>query len=440
MNTTIPYVGDLTVAQKDALRQQLARGERDRPLVFKGRRNIIEQVESQLEKLQTSSETVHSSTQVIQGAPGSGKTSLLNQLEERFSQESIVIKLYGGDLTDNDRFLSRVLRSAKSGIDMLSVERGRNHTAEVNLGVGKGSRTSARTQASPLATKDVRTVWELIEKSLGRSRRKVVLLCVDEAQSIQSGDMSNKPTNLILLDLHTSQTDNLRILPIFAGLNDTETILGNEGLSRLDHNFVFHLSSLSLQEAKAVVKGVLEHKSLGLTNLFTQESAEFIATALATASQWPRHLHYYIQGVLQELQYDQECESTQHSIDLNKALEYGHQSSVRYYDSRARLVGTEFVESTSNLLLDPEKRLTKANVHTNARKLFDMSNEQFDRLYQKAIHDGLIEETGSGGRSEFRIPIPSLETFLRCECDLEKTKEILRNDHAHALQAALTTG
>lgn len=437
MKTTITYLGELTAVQKDALKNQLSRGERDRPLVFKGRENVLVHIETQLQKLQTSPEAIDSNTQVIHGAPGVGKTSLLTELKKKYGSAYsgiVVIGITGKDLASKNEFVGSVLGSLEEGVNGLNVKITTKKSGGFTAYFVKGDVVKEKEYASPIESMNLRTIWASLYELLDDDR--VLLLCVDEAQTIETE--VGKKNNPILMDLHTRQTNKLRVLPIFAGLNDTESILENEGLSRLDGKNTFHLSSLSLDEAKGVVKGVFNHDSLGLTNLFSQEDINLIAVSLATASQWPRHLHYYIEGVLQEIQSDQQREIPNHFVDLTKALEYGHQERVNYYDNRARSMEPEFVEAISKLLQNPSQRLSKKNLHNIARDHFDMSDEQYNSSYQKAIHNGIIEEIGSGSQCSLQMPTPSLRTFLLCDCDPERTLEVLRQDHQNTFQRQLT--
>lgn len=436
MQSIITYSGNLIAEQKDALKTQLSRGERNRPLVFGGRQNILGHIKAQLQALQSSPESIDSITQIVHGAPGAGKSSLLNKLAEQFGQEAVFIHVNGDDLSNRDQFLSQLLLAAQSNVDRLNVTRTNKNLGEVNFGLTKGTHERGTTTASHIETRAVRTVWDLLEEALNGQSDAVIVMCVDEAQTIRS-ESSDRTINSILLQLHTCRTNNLRILPIFAGLNDTEDALEACGVSRSDELSTFHLSSLSVEEARAVVIGVMTLERFGLASLFTREQIDLIATTIATASQWPRHLHYYILGVLIAVSEDQERATPHFTIDLGRAVEYGHDARVRYYERQARKVDSEFVESISKLLSMRSMPCTKQNLRDLAHTEFGISNGSFRTAYQNAIHIGLIEEDGAGSQSRFDIPIPSLQTFLVCDCNIVRTKQKLREEHRISLKQEL---
>lgn len=426
MKSLIQYKGRLTTNQLDAISTQLELHERDTPLVFKGRTRILARIKRLVRELkQPTFNTNRSLAHVIQGAPGAGKTSLLSELERQCTDEKLdirTIRISGKDLKSTNSFIGAMLTGFDEAINELTTKTTVKRGGGINLEAAKGELSSEREYGSKLESVNFRTVWEVLEQVLGRD--KVILLCIDEAQTIRDDERTG--TNPILLDFHVGGTGRLRIIPVFAGLNDTSQILSGLGMSRLTDDLVFHLSSLSKQESEDVVLGTLNHVPFGLADRITVEDKTLIATSLRIASdRWPRHLHYYVQGVLREVLEDQERDLPANRIDLNRVLEHGHDARVTYYDRRAQLLRDDFIEDLMNAVTNNPSNLEKRELGG--------TEEDFD----DAIHYGLLETEGLGAKKSINVPIPSLRTFLICRGDFEQTKRSFRQQHEEQLKLEL---
>ena len=72
---------------------------------------------------------------------------------------------------------------------------------------------------------------------------------------------------------------------------------------------VLKLTELSIELSESVVLGLVEASQLGIMNCFCATNEARIAKSLAVASEgWPRHLHYYLQGLANALVADIRCE------------------------------------------------------------------------------------------------------------------------------------
>lgn len=426
MQTQIPYKGTLSSNQLDALREVLAVSERGLPLVFKGRRNILNQIHTHIDRVKRFpiNDTY---TRVIQGAPGSGKTTLLNELKKPYLQTDsgvTVIDINGKDLKSERQLLRVVLGAVNEKASNLTTRSTEKRGGSINVFGIKGDLSDERERASQIDTLQVRTIWSLLEEVLGKDN--VILLCVDEAQTIKDHTASS---NDLLIDFHTGRTERLRIVPIFAGLNDTQTILSGLGVSRLSANLKFQLSSLSQREAEDVVLETLNHPSLGLVGSFEEHDLELMATSLGLASdRWPRHLHHYIHGLLQEVLNDQELDLSTNHVNPDRALEYGHDARVSYYRERASLVDRLFLESLISALQENPNELTIKQLEDTYQNQFGGNYEKFNTAYESAIHFGLIEPREVNAKA-IEVPIPSLKTYLNCDESEEDTKSILRQQH-----------
>lgn len=438
MKATIQYKGDLSPEQLDALNAQLRRDERDIPLVFKGRQGIIDHIAALMADLKgLAKSTSKSYTQVIHGPPGSGKSTLLHELKIQNSTEDSNVKVVtvgGKDLVSKDEFITAVLDEFEVGTDDLTVKKTPKKGSSLSvLGVDKGELAVETEYGAQADRMNLSSTWRLLEQFLKED--EVLLLCVDEAQTISG--YTEVGVHPLLIDFHMGRTGNLRVLPIFAGLNDTTNILANQGMSRLSTSSIFRLSSLSMHEAEDVVLDTLAHSSFGLEGFFTEEDKKLLAKSLAIASdRWPRHLHYYIQGLLRQIAEDQERDSPTYYIESDRVLEYGHKARLDYYYQRAILVDRSFLQSLMKSLKDDRSSLRAAELERICCDEFSMTHNQFKQALEQAVHVGLIELEGLSDAT-VQIPIPSLRTFLVCQGDRERTRAFLRKDHERQLEHEL---
>lgn len=401
----------------------LARSERDTPLVFKGRREIIDRMSTQVDLLKNLDEhSDESFTQVIYGPPGAGKTALLGKLKEKFEHERIIaIEMQGADLHRQNQFLIEALTELGTNWDKLSTRKSRKSKFGFKL-FGRAGFIQRPEQPSILKTLESQSVWEILQTAI-QKQGKVIALFIDEAQNIVKEANAPIAINELLEDLHTCQTGELKIMPIFAGLNDTQDALANSGISRINLESIYQIGKLSYLETEQVGLEVLNHSSLGMQGCFNLHHLEKISKSLAIASdQWPRHLHYYLRGVLLEIHNDQLLSKPTKQLNLEKALEYGHESRLDYYQERiSRLRPHDsMIRGLITTVKDGESVFSKDDLRAAVRN-FGAHGTEFNVGYDRAFHFGLIEPVGIGMKQTFRIPIPSLETFLRCECDRKMT-------------------
>ena len=419
----IPYKADLNPEHLTALENQLKLNERSTPMVFGGRTEIIDRIERRLIRAEEATRR-DCYTTVVQGAPGTGKTTLIYHLKtlvqtgELATPDGVsVINIKGEDCDGGDRFLAAVLG---------------------NMWVPPNKVPSSEPIIKWYGdTFELRTIWILLEKS---GLRGTVLLCVDEAQNV-------KPIriNEILNDLHHTDTRPLKVVPLFLGLPNTSYALSRAGLSRLAETPI-QLSALTQSETREIVVNTLNHDSLGLGDSLSQVGQDYLVTSLDFASErWPRHLHYYIQGLLLAILEDQRRESPSHQIDLNRVLDYGHNERILYYQ---RQLGNLETRIGSDRYLDFVETLEDLSTNRNIpfKQLRDVLREKLGKgksgevsdMVAAAIHTGVLTPLQVVGRKKVtQIPIPSLRTFIQCGQDAVETLSRLRENHAKRLAREL---
>ena len=436
MREKVEYHGDVAPQYIPVLESRLRRGERASPLVFQGRDEIISHIKFRLQELMgIGLDDDKCFTEVIQGAPGAGKTALINELKQQLGETVAVVSLNGTDLSSPDRVVAGVLPQLKGST--MELTKGVPHKISASGGVPdvvSGTHIREIERNGLFESREIVTVWQMIEKGWN-SKEKTIVLCLDEAQTTPA--YLDAKVNQMVIDLHTTSTDNLNVLPVFTGLLDTRKTLGERGASRLSRK-PFELGVLTKSEAKEVVIGVLNHESLGLSELFDHDDQEYIATSLMIASdQWPRHLHYYVQGVLQEVLNDQQSESPHHQIDLNRALDFGHETRIDYYEDRiasldSRILVKALTELSNQHQIDVDLLIDQFQANQEVEGL------GFDEVFRQAIHIGILTPIDySSGREVTRMPIPSMQTYFQCQLNHQETLLRLRQVHTEQLHVEL---
>ena len=327
----------------DYLQRLVDESTRSDPLVFAGRKDEIGKV------LRSAAnpppQGPRSSTILIQGAPGSGKTSLISRLcselkihkdagvlfLETIPGESAVWRTYG--------HLASMLIGAGSPTrdgDTQSAIRG-----GATLGIARGGKTVSRRVSFPT----FRSVVDIASERNARwGPMQRVAVFVDEVQEVKP----DSAAAAMLQDLH-AQTK----IPVFlvcAGLSNSDLALSDAGLSRVE-NKVF-LGRLDGQDALDCAQKSLR-KVLARGVGGSDVAVERCAAALARASDdWPRHLQVYLQSTWQAL-LEQESPDLD-KVDLKTIIKLGNERRESYYKARIKLSRTplEVIVALHRRLID----------------------------------------------------------------------------------------
>ena len=245
---------------------------------FVGRSALIEDIErAAASALRNASAGLRyaSPTQLIQGAPGAGKSALLAHLEQKWSLAGKaaphVLPVHLGELANPDR----IAQAIATCLDPRRAERfRRTETRSGSIGVsGVGGGWAAET-APPagfgaLAQMFPPERWE-----------RPLCLLVDEVQNLEPAQAE------VLQRLHEA-VDGLPIAPVLAGLANARDVLAKRGISRLSVGAVHMLGRLEPGQPAESVRAMLEG--------FRVEAAEAEAARWAGLLEelsdcWPQHL------------------------------------------------------------------------------------------------------------------------------------------------------
>ena len=271
--------------------------DRTSPTVFAGREDEIDLLNDAVEGVQHD-EAGH--TVVVQGVPGAGKTSLLNEYAARLlaantgsgrlvvpaplqpaalNQPPLAIIQEidrGFSLFEKSSEWSRVKNRAFRGASLVA----NTLFAAMTRKRFDDFRPSARSPTSlPIALDDY-TAFRFDR------RESTIVLLVDEAQNLcDTGQVREH-----LGTLHSGVKGETQVLLACFGLQSTEGRLRDLGLSRLATGHVRSIGALSDEEARQTVVGTLEVALAGVE--FSQEPwiGSTSAAILAESANFPHHL------------------------------------------------------------------------------------------------------------------------------------------------------
>ena len=437
MDELIKYQTRPNDEQIENLRAFTRMGERSDPIAFAGRDEILQDIPAIIQDKRLNP-ILKSITQIIQGAPGAGKTSLLNELDRTNRGDHVsVVRLDGEDLSEPLRVAEHFLDSVSADLSDIGEVKTRSHQTTADLKVVQqqekwgSSKTSALDRIAQGAS-----VWHTIKPLLGVDDDHVFLLLVDEAQRVEK--TTGKSVNEIVTSLHTGgdATAGIRILPVFAGLSDTAEKLIDVGLSRQAVK-PHHLGALTLEEAQDAAEGFMSDQNLGLGHVFAQSDRSDLARTFAVASEgWPRHLHHYLTGSAQKLVDDCENPVPVGGVSLPAILEHGHEARFDYYIDRLEGANINELGNALEALardIDSARTIKQGDIEKYVVDHYPNRAVNVKEQIEQAVHAGVLEPRSDIGYRYFGYPIPSFSTFMACRGERQATLEKMRS----ALQSRL---
>ena len=288
-----------TVKRLVALDEYARMGARDAPPVFVGRSEPIADIvwKADLVARRAAQSPLSPNpglTRLVFGAPGAGKSALLNHLATAMPEtdaRAAFLRLGPKDLASPEALAHAIVsRLPKPMLESLG-----HSAAQVLLSIVPG--------VSDQASAILDGVRNLLKTSRKPRPPAPVVVMVDEAQTIAP----HTPGARALFSLHTEQLDGLAVLPVFAGLGNLPLHLRQEGIgiSRFADETDSHhaLGALSKEETGELLRGWLEH--FGVTA--EQGSLSPWHEAIWHDTQgWPMHTNHFLTALAADLAARQE--------------------------------------------------------------------------------------------------------------------------------------
>ncbi len=376
-------------------------------------------------------------TWLFQGAPGAGKTALLECLEGlKINGRAVRVCLIDdeADLHNDFRLKRKIAEAFVPGSAAKMVGTDTTQTgkgAKVGGGVsGFGARLEGSADASKGKSEQrAGLTWEdFVNKEKSQSSSPLLLL-FDEAQALE--DQAGPQ----LRWLHKGE-HGLPIIPVFGGLAWTAGRFYDLGISRTALRRVHTLEALSEDDCKVVAQAFFDkYGVLGSS----QEREEWAETIARESQCWPQHIQASLQGLAEALA---EAGGDLGKTDREKALKGGFDRRKEYYEARLASFGRRFrklpyLAAAAIAYLDRDRsgllstaRLGRAVDRGHVKRLAlswpKMNLEEDDPelmlprgvtgvdAVEAMIDAGMIHE---GVNGVLHVPIPSFADYLKSRLD-----------------------
>ena len=328
----------------DQTRKFIDLGDRDIAPFFAGRAAEIRHFESSFNTLDWENKRT-AAFRIFQGAPGCGKTSLVEHLRQRYTDETLFVDVRPGHLVSEEALVDQIRRTAIS----VASATGRaiaafGQAVGAYLRVAKPGGDEARNFVADHETRNAK-----------------VVVFFDEAQLV--GEDQQPGLGL----LHTSGLGFPTVV-VFAGLSHTSGRLRSVGgLSRLPDNAIINMGAMD--EGECVESTAQLLNAYGVSG-DDAEKASACATVAQLSRGWPQHLHGAQRALCREL------------LRTDGALAGVNFDAVRLESDQARRA--YYVARLSDTVLDKVPAAT-VQVVSSARGARPRSMYDLEGLCEEAI-------------------------------------------------------
>ena len=333
-------------------------------------------------RLKQASESCGGTTFLIQGAPGAGKSALLDVL----SKQAQASKWHTVNI-DAQALHDPVYMAQQLGVKS---PQQKQRYVEADARLLKTGRIS--TEPGILS---VRQVLHDARKS-----KRGLLLVFDEAQTI-----SYEPETARIIQtlnaIHNGQIGRPVIL-LVGGLGLTGVAFGQLGISRFRSNCLFTLGRLSPEPERAVVRDWLE-KGGGAQ----EDVTPWINAITQETDGWPQHIVSFAQPAAQVIRRHKGQMTTE---GLTEVLQFGRGLKEEYYYQRSREISSEDLA-----LLGAYIQFRGRRVRWNRRELIEVLDivKRVEGKTAGGVLDTMLAKgVLAGDNEEYHIPIPSMEDWL----------------------------
>ena len=431
---------DVNESKRDYLAEFTLLSDRQDPPAFVGRGGILQRIAADLDNRlrrwrDGAGDAWRGGTWLVQGAPGAGKTALLEELCKRLLSAMPAVRVLAlepADLREPARVYGTLTgplfqeEGRWADLKRAALERLPHQVAIGVSGVG-----SVGLQG--VAPEGVMHREDLLRCARRGSKPHPVVLLIDEVQNVSGG--RDGAAAGVLQWLHQA-TGNLPVLPVYGGLAWSEEHLDGLGISRLSDNG--HVDTLGLlteeERAEAVRRFVLDPKyrirTGGAGDPLIAQWAEQVAKECAG---WPQHLHVSLRALAQELlQADVGRELRRAEPARAAAAEKAREAYYKKRLGNARLQGCSPLAGLGVLAVqageDAGKPLREATLGTGLQRFAAWAGPEQPDLQlpegftgRRFVDDGLIGagllHRGEPPAQRLSVPIPSLVTYVQQHAD-----------------------
>ena len=401
------------VFDESGLRDFTAAGEKSPPPVFVGREGVISDILAAAGRAWGPGGGRRGEpgmTRIVHGAPGSGKSSVLAEIQSRLSGT-------GNDASPRLLAVSSTRLAARTGVSRvlaaLAAAARTGQSEWLRLGRDVFSRIRSGVDGVSVAgtglafrEKDIADLTALEEALPPSDWRGPVILAVDEAQNLPPDKQT--PAAQLLRGIHEADPG-LPLTLVLAGLGDTPDVAGRMGLTRV---LAQHpLGGLSGEETEELMTGFC--RRFGIES----GSAENRLAALAEPCEgWPRHLHFALQALgAAALETGGDIDR----IGWDGVFAAAAASRRAYYRGQQDAAMRESGNLVGAVMFELDRSLSEMEIISLIQSRASDSRPEGGwslppgndaRAFSRhLVHRGALQTDGDG---RFRCPIPSFRSFL----------------------------
>ncbi len=373
-------------------------------------------------------EEASSMTALLQGAPGVGKTSILNHLIDEWKKEArnapYVVKVKPATLENEAALAESIIEMICPGASQTwRTEHSSNLAGKAGVaGIGLDM-TGGKIVHPGLATLE-NIGATLRNKGLRGPRWKwdrAIVLMVDEIQSLKP------PSAPMIQSLHMG-LHRLPLIPLFAGLGDSlQVVQGFASGSRLTADNVFRLEKLTSEQAADVMEKMLCAYDVRGGGTARRRWTDW---AVSVSDAWPQHLHNAMRAVASGLL---DVRGALDDLDAGQVRKRERSLRLKAYGRRLSNSMKDAIDLVAAVMRDcpiqgneQDGRPNQANIRAFIRRHMRLGDEAEDLSWhlpqdengiqmdiraflRHLIHQGALQERDDGG---FECPIPTFREFL----------------------------
>ena len=337
-------------------------------------------------------------TFLIQGAPGVGKTALLNECGKHAEAEGWRVAYVSAFAMHDPGELAKYLDLPYAASITEHPEGG------IEGGVLTGRTSNGHGIQGQSVTIRGPAVAELIR---GAAFPLGLVLILDEAQNLakerqRGGDV--EPAISGILDRIHNGLMGLPVVLLAGGLGTTRGVFAGFGVSRFAGKNVHQLGSLDRKSTESIVKDWLVHA--GRASLESPHLAHWIEVLSDESFGWPQHIHTYAQTAAQWL-FENDGEMTMRSLEY--ILDQARGERTQFYEGRAYGFEQPHRTAFANLLQEKGKHAILEAEQVISALESNLVRDKAERMYNDLVLKGVIAETPDG---TYRVPIPSMHDWF----------------------------
>lgn len=372
-------------------------------MIFAGRADEIECAKAALRSVERG--RLAGQTALFTGAPGAGKTALLEHLKEDFERNGLAVAArLPVELIERptDAIGAVVMQIdpeiAKKARQEITTTYGGGISSVISAGAERSKKDAGMSAMPTFAT-----IHPLLKKRLNG---KPVVLFLDEAQDAV-GDRPNG-TNSLIQELHKGHSG--PFLLIAGGLSDSKSVFKQIGISRFGRNRLHALGLLSGAEVREAAEDFLANEEYGIDCGPPAIRQQWVEALADESKGWPQHLTNAFCGAAEEII---KADGSLGNANLAAALKSSREYRESYYKARIEGVPLKLIADIYAAMPDSGglgyDEIGKV-IDRAYRSRSGMSGRlPQEKAFDELLHRGVLQDCMP---ERFDAPIPSLRKYV----------------------------